>query len=281
MRLFAKAQLVRAALIAVSGLVSLPAMAADYSFEAEYRVSLSGLELGRATINGTFDGSEYRLDGRGKLTGLAGAFVEYRGSASSAGQLGARGTAPSAFSVDATDGKKTTKVRMTMVGNDVRQIRLEPPLPKKEHPARVIVQDGHKRGVIDPMSALMSVGTLKDGNITRAVCNRSIPVFNGRERFDIELSFKSRVQIDEGGYSGPAVICEARYKPIAGHRTDRDEIEYFSTRTAEVAYIPAEGADIAIPYRVTVPTPLGNGSLTIVDLQTKGSLRTRAASLGN
>lgn len=279
MRLFAMAPLAGAALIAISGLIALPAAAADYSFEAEYRVAISGLELGRATISGNFDGADYRIDGRGRLTGLAGALVEYRGSASAAGHLEPRGISPSAFSVDATDGEKTTKVRMTMAGDDVRQVRLEPPLPKKEHPARVIVKENHKRGVIDPMSALMVVGTMKDGNITRAVCSRSFPVFNGRERFDIELSFKSRMQMDETGYTGPAVVCEARYKPIAGHRTDREEIEYFSSRAAEVVYIPVKGADIAIPYRVTVPTPLGNGSLTIVDLKTTGALRTQAASL--
>lgn len=270
----------RAALAATVALAALPAAAAEYSFEAEYRISISGLELGRAEIAGTFDGAAYRLDGRGKLTGLAGAIVEYRGSASAAGRIEPRGPVPSAFSVDATDGKKTTKVRMTLVGEDVRQIKLEPPLPKKEHPARVIVKDSHKRGVIDPMSALMAVGAARGGQVDRSVCDRTIPVFNGRERFDIELKYKASRTLDEPGYSGPAVVCEARYEPVAGHRTDRDEVKYFAARAAEVVYVPVANADLAIPFSVTVPTPIGNGQLTVVDLKSKGALRIRAASLG-
>ncbi len=279
MALFRTLRLPGAAVMVLSGLACLPAAAADYTFEADYRVSLAGFELGEAVVDGTFDGLDYRIDGRGKLTGLAGALVEYRGSASAAGHLDPHGTSPSAFSVDATDGENTTKVRMALVNDDVRRIELEPPLPKKEHPARVTVQPRHKMGVIDPMSALMVVGTLSDGHINRSVCNRTFPVFNGRERFDIDLSFKERRQIKAPGYTGMAVVCQARYKPIAGHRSDRDEVKYFAAQTAEVIYIPVHGANIAIPFKVTLPTPLGQGEIAIVDLKTEGALRTRAASL--
>lgn len=280
MSLLAKARAASAALVAAAVLPAVPASAADYTFEADYRVALGGVELGRAIVSGNFDGTEYRIDGRGKLTGLLGAVMEYSGSASAAGELEPAGTSPSAFSVDATDGEQVTKVRMTLVDETVRRLILEPPLPEHEHPARVVVKDAHKRGVIDPMSALMVVGAGKEDGLGRGVCDRTLHLFNGRERFDIELSFKTRTELRESGYAGPAVVCEAHYKPIAGHRSDRKEVKYFASQAAEVTYMPVAGADIAIPFRVTLPTPIGTGSLTVVGFESEGALTTRRASLG-
>ncbi|ESR24115.1 DUF3108 domain-containing protein [Lutibaculum baratangense] len=281
MALLAMTRRMGAVLIALSGLglTALPASAADMSFDATYRVSISGLELGQAVVSGQFDGADYRIDGRGKLTGLAGALMEYKGSASAAGRLGRGGTLPSAFSVDATDGKKMTKVRMTLVGDNVRRIALEPPLRESEHPARVAVTESHKRGIIDPMSALMILGAMGDGQLDPSVCKRTFPVFNGRERFDIVLAYKERREISEPGYRGPAVVCEARYRPISGHRSDKDEVKYFASRAAEVIYVPVPGADLALPYRLSVPTPIGTGSIVMTALKAEGALRTKAASL--
>ena len=168
---------------------------------------------------------------------------------------------------------------MTLAGEAVRGLELEPKPPEKEHPKRVLVKPEHMTGIIDPMSALTVPVALRDGKIDKTVCQRTFPVFNGRERLDIELKFKTMRELKQGGYQGEAAVCLARYKPIAGHRSDRKEIEYFSSRTAAVIYVPISGSSLAVPFSVTLPTPLGPGTITMTGMKSEGRLRVRAASL--
>lgn len=261
------------------------ASAEDYSFQAVYRVTLNGLAIGKANLAGRFNGTEYRIDGQGRLTGIAGALFEYSGSAAATGRIRNGRTSPSAFSADASDGKRATSVRMNMVDDGVRRIELDPkPKPHQvNHPARVQITAAHKRGVIDPISALITPGGFDGENFDRSICNRSVPIFNGRERFDVKLEYKG-VQVIQGSgngaYSGPVLVCQARYRPIAGHRSDKEEVNYVAEKVIfEVLLAPLAGSDLVVPYRGTVSTMLGSAAIQATSLVAKGALRTRSAAL--
>ncbi len=273
-----------AAALIVAGSLS-PAEAADYKFRAEYRISLNGLKVGQAKLLGRFDGAQYRLDGSGQLAGLAGAFFDYSGSAAAAGQMRTGGPRPAAFSADATDGRESTSVRMTLVNNRVRELELAPPVDEGEaaHPQRVQLTEADRRDILDPMSALISLGGFDGRDFDRSACNRSVPVFNGRERFDVQLEYSGERTIESprsGVYSGPGLVCEARYRAVAGHRADQDAIRYLEEKvTFEVVLVPVEGADLLVPYRVGLSTPLGRVVLHATRLVSDGSLPTRSAAL--
>jgi hypothetical protein len=202
------------AVIAASGFPA-HTRAADHEFRAEYRITLNGLPIGRAMLQGSFESAHYRLDGFAKLTGIAGMLFDYSSTAAAAGRVRAGRLYPSAFSADSSDGRRAMSVRMTLVNNAVRRLRLDPPVPphQERHPKHVRITEAHRQGVIDPVTAMVGFGGFDGETFDSGLCKRSLPIFNGRERFDIELDYDGIRTVDSGGpdgYSGPALVCTAR-----------------------------------------------------------------------
>jgi hypothetical protein len=56
------------------------------------------------------------------------------------------------------------------------------------------------------------------------------------------------------------VVCAVYFSPIAGHIPDRAAIKYLAElRDIETWLAPIAGTRLMVPYRVTVPTPIGVG----------------------
>ena len=73
----------------------------------------------------------------------------------------------------------------------------------------------------------------------------------------------------EKGYRGPAVVCSVQFVPLAGYVPDRPSIRYLVTlRDAEVWLAPIEGTRVLVPFRFSMPTPLGTGLLQATDFIT-------------
>jgi len=94
-------------------------------------------------------------------------------------------------------------------------------------------------------------------------CKRRLAIFDGRQRADIELVYKRMDQVHaEKGYAGPVVVCMALYRPIAGHRPERSAIKYLvAQRDMEIWLAPIAGTRVLVPFRFSVPTPFGLGTL--------------------
>jgi hypothetical protein len=71
------------------------------------------------------------------------------------------------------------------------------------------------------------------------------------------------------GYEGPAVVCAVHFTPIAGYVPDRPVIRYLVTlRDAKVWLAPIEGTRVVVPFRFSMPTPLGTGLLEATEFVT-------------
>ncbi|HEY0567371.1 MAG TPA: hypothetical protein VGD13_04460, partial [Xanthobacteraceae bacterium] len=58
------------------------------------------------------------------------------------------------------------------------------------------------------------------------------------------------------------VVCAVYFKPIAGYIPDRPAIRYLvDLRTIEVWLAPIAGTRVLVPFRMSIPTPLGEGLL--------------------
>jgi hypothetical protein len=82
-------------------------------------------------------------------------------------------------------------------------------------------------------------------------------------RYDLRFAYKRLEKVrSEKGYQGPVVVCAVYFVPLAGHVPDRAAIKYMTElRDAEVALAPVAGTRLMVPYRVSLPTPLGTGVL--------------------
>ena len=68
------------------------------------------------------------------------------------------------------------------------------------------------------------------------------------------------------------MVCAIYFTPIAGYIPDRPVIKYLSTqRNMEVAFAPVAGTRILVPFRMSVPTPLGSAMLEATQFITQAT----------
>lgn len=221
-----------------------------------YGISLVGLPLGSADLSTTVDGSKYKVEVGAKLTGLAGLLVGGKGAATSSGAVPGSQPQPSNFAVTSRSGKEERTVRMGLNGGNVAALDIEPPLEEKAD--RVPLREAHKRGVVDPVSALLMPATAAGNPTDPANCNRTIPVFDGAARFDVVLTYGESKIVEKPGYKGPVLVCNARYVPIAGHRSLRPSTKFMEeNRDMQVWLAPVQGTRLLVPLRIAVRTMIG------------------------
>jgi hypothetical protein len=196
------------------------------------------------------------MDVQARMTGLAGAITGGSGAAAAAGTVSGARPLPSSYAVTSRTSRDQRSVRLNLRAGNVVTADIAPPVEDKED--RVPVKDVHKRGVLDPVSALLMPVVGRGEPLDPSVCNRTLPVFDGAARFDIALSYAETRNVEKPGYSGPVVVCNARYIPVAGHRPDRPGTKFMEeNRDLSVWLAPVEGARVLMPIRIAVRTTLG------------------------
>ena len=254
---------------AVGVITAMAALAGDAShiaaaqgrLEAEYVASLSGIPIGRGNWVVEISDTEYTAAASGMTTGLLRFFTGARGTGASRGSISGGQPVPTSYAATITDGRRVDDVRIALAGGNVKDYTVEPPVAP--YPDRIPVNDADRRGVLDPMtSALSRVGGSGDP-VSPEACHRKVAVFDGRIRYDLHSEFKRMevVKADKG-YEGPVVVCALYFTPIAGYLPDRPAIKYLvELRDAEVWLAPIAGTRVLVPFRFSMPTPLGLGLL--------------------
>jgi hypothetical protein len=234
---------------------------AETRLDARYTATLAGVPIGRGLWQITVADDQYTAVASGKTSGLMAVFSSGHGTAASRGVIKGGMLQALSFASNVISGKKVDEVRMTLSGGVVKDLIAEPPMPPV--PDRVPVTEAHKRGVTDPMTGGLIAVSGSGNMVTPEACHRTLPIFDGRGRFDLVLTFKriEQVRADQG-YAGPVVVCNVHYRPIAGHRANRAAIRYLmEANDIEVWYAPVAGTRILVPFRISVPTVLGSAVL--------------------
>jgi hypothetical protein len=229
--------------------------------EAEYVVSVAGIPIGRGNWIIELSDDAYSAAASGTTTGIVRFFTSGRGTGTARGTISAGQPMPTAYGATLSYDRKIDDVQMTLAAGNVTDYVAEPPLPPM--PDRIPVTDADRRGVLDPMTSMLNRVAGSGDPVSPEACNRKVAVFDGRVRYDLHSEFK-RMEIVKAdrGYEGPAVVCAVYFTPIAGYVPDRPAIKYLVTlRDAEVALAPIVGTRVVVPFRFSMPTPLGIGLL--------------------
>jgi hypothetical protein len=243
---------------------------------AVYRVDLGSFNLGNYRVTTTFRGNAYEMRGEGRFSILEGLVYEWRGTTASSGRVTSAGPEPASYALSYSDGgKKGEQLRMTFGGGAVRQVSIYP--SRRPSPRTIPVTKEQLEGVLDPMSGAFLSANSQNPNGDLKVCNQILPVFDGKQRFDLVLTPKRAVTVKKTtptGYGGPAVICRVKFIPIAGYQPDNPGIKLMSqSDEIEVWLIPVRGTYMYVPYRIVLPTPVGYGTALVTSIQVGGARR--------
>ncbi len=233
-------------------------------FAAVYAIRFAGIKLGKFEVWSNLNSNSYSMRGKGDLKFITGLLFEITGGTTSTGAVTKNGPQPASFAFDFKTKKSRGELAMMFEGNAVTHIMARPPFV--ENPKDIPVTSAHVKGVLDPLSAMFFTAKTDKLNADGSICPGRIPVFDGKQRFDLKLSHKKTVKVKKrgkGGYRGQAVVCRIKYIPIAGYKPGNSGVEFMSaTNDIEVWLIKVPSQSMYVPYHVTIPTPYGKASAT-------------------
>jgi hypothetical protein len=225
------------------------------TWRAVYNVSLIGLSIGVADVSGHISATGYRIEATARITGLAAVFANAKGAATGSGSIEPGRIMSATFATTAANSRMTRTVRMAVADGAVTGVDIAPPI--EDRPGRVPLREQDKRGIVDPVGAII-VPVAGGPLVGPAACNRSIPIFDGYTRFDLRLTYVGQRKVSAKGYNGPVVVCAARYVPIAGHDPNRPAVKFMTdNRQMELWLAPIESAHVLVPFRASVATMVG------------------------
>ena len=233
------------------------AVRAQGKLDARYSATLAGITIGKGSWVIDITDSHYMAAASGATTGLVRVFTGGQGTSAAHGTLQAGQPLSWIYASTVVTGKKTDEVQLTVHNGEVKDSRLDPPL--ETEPDRVPITEAHQHGILDPMTASLLRTPGNGDPLSPEACQRSLAVFDGRLRYDLQFAFKRMDHVKAAkGYAGPVVVCAVYFSPIAGFIPSRAAIRYISKlRDIEVWLAPIAGTRVLVPFRAQGPTPIG------------------------
>jgi hypothetical protein len=248
----------RLALGLIALLAALPARADDV-LQTDYRISLIGLPVGRAHFETRLSPTRYSVSGSLSSAGLAELVSSTRGTSSVSGRVRPDRLTAERYRLQYTSDKKSWRADVRFSGGRALSSDIAPPAPTPPPSDFVPVKASQLSDVVDPLGGLM----LKPGGDPASVCRRTVPFYDGWSRLDLVLSPGGGEQdFQADGFSGKAIACNARIRPVSGYRTSSNGLKYLRERTIQLWFAEVRDSGIYAPVYVRIPTQVGPLTLT-------------------
>lgn len=227
--------------------------------KARFSISVAGIPVGKGGVVAKIKGNTYSIDGSAKTSGVSKLFVDSKGRAVSKGRFSGEKLLPSMYALNSKEAKIHNVVQIAMKSGNVSGYSAKPPVRKTGD--RIPLTRVHTRGIVDPLSGLLlSVKSTKH-RVGRSVCDRTVRMFDGRWRYNIELYYKGTKEVKAtkpGSYSGPVTRCGAKIRFVAGHRPGKKSVKYMeNNKDLEAWFVPVGNEPVVAVYRIQVGTMIG------------------------
>lgn len=234
---------------------------AQSKLTARYALSLAGLTIGEGEWNVDIGKDRYVAASSGRFFGMWRLILGGDISASTRGTMSQARLVPSGYTANFSSDEDVVDVRMVFQNGVVSAFETKPPPPAV--PDAIPVGTAHLRGAIDPLTAGLIPMPGTADVLTPAVCQHTLPIFDGSHRFDAVLAFKRMDNVTAtAGYQGAAVVCAMTYRPLAGYRPGAFRVDYLQrNRDMEMWFAPIAGTRIVAVVRISVPTTFGTAVL--------------------
>ncbi len=256
---------------------ALPSFAADAtwpaSVAAKYRLSFGGFDVGSYKFQSKSDGKSYAVNGSAEVSALFGAFT-WKGGFESKGTVDAATPHPAAYKLDYESKSKVVAIALVFDATGVKSVTIVP--KKEEHPDAVPIKPADLKSVFDPMSSILAMTHGNGGD----PCSRTIPIFDGKARFNLVLTPKGEQRIKEERPTGQPTqlkVCKVKYVPVSGHRPKDFDKPWVDYSGIEIALRPIPAANAFVPYRISIPTSIGAAVMSAEAINITASNNTQIA----
>lgn len=223
---------------------------------ADYSASVLVFRVGRVTLEADLGRADYAAQAHVEAAGLAALFTDFEIDSRVAGRFGAGGPEPARYGHTERTGDKTRIIDVDF-GGGVARSTASPEFTNWGDPP---ASEADRTGVVDPMTAtlLLSEMVAASGG---APCEGSIPVFDGKQRYDLNLASRGTERVRTRGWRGEALVCDAYYTPVSGYDAE-DWPEPGETRHPLRMWIaPIADGTAFLPVRLH--TRAGFGGVTV------------------
>jgi hypothetical protein len=236
-----------------AGAPSLPAS----QLQVAMTIYAGGITLGKMDMDATLRGADYHVVSNLTTSGVVNAFWQSEIQATSSGKVGAHAFTPALYDSYDTRATRKQQVSLSYDGDAPPRLFAEPVYSTTGFE----VKPDDTKGTLDPLSAITFIFSGVGASAANP-CALSVPVFDGRRRYNVEMSKVRDIDIhmDNGLYQGKGVQCDVKYRQIAGFRPRvLKSNESFPVIHAWVASFPSTmaGRDYTVPVRIWADTKYG------------------------
>ena len=241
--------------------------------QARYAITLNGFDLGSLDFKAENTAGGYKVTSDVSISALLGAFT-WHGVTNTSGKISQGGFKPQDYRFEYSSTSRNGSVEMGFDGKQLTRLAVEP--LTYSTPDTVPLERSHLTGAIDPLTAIMTLTRADAAN----PCGKTLAIFDGKQRFDLSMSFRRQEPIAEGD-AAQATVCRIKYTPIAGYRNN-DETRALAQNTGiEIAFRQIPAARLMVPHKVVIPTMAGDAILTAERINISTPDRDKIAAAGD
>ena len=191
-----------------------------------YDVYVGGIHFLTADILFQEQGGKYRSRVEGHTYGVWHKLLPWDTALQAHGAIHRDHFVPTEFETHNVFGKKVKVTKLYFEKNGDIKAEFQPP---STDVGRDQVSLDQKRGALDPVTALLQMLAYL---AVEKNCNVTVPIYDGKRRFDITAADDGFEDIDEGDYGvfkGNARTCQANFTSIAGEWKGEEKDKFWKT----------------------------------------------------
>ncbi|SMH58517.1 DUF3108 domain-containing protein [Azospirillum agricola] len=192
---------------------SAPARAAE-PLAATYRLHIGGLAVLDIVATLEMGDQSYRMEVKAQTEGFLNRLFPWQTVSRSDGAVRGGRLVPAHHSQSSVFREKPRSVTLEYDGQGNVAATV---LPTPQEDGREPVPDAERQATYDPLSAFL---TVLAASARGEACTRSLPVFDGRRRYDMQFQDVGPRLVGASRYSifsGTARQCRVSYRPVAGY----------------------------------------------------------------
>ena len=229
-----------------------PAGAPELRLTARYAGSVLAFRVGAIEVDAVIEGTGYAARTRVEAAGLAALFADFEIDAEVAGEAAAQGWRPTRYAHVERNGDKVRRVEVGF-GTGRAEPVVTPPFGSLGDPP---ASPADRAGVIDPVTAVFFLAEAFAAR-GEAGCSGRLPVFDGKQRYDLRLEARGESRVRTRAWRGMARVCDAYYEPVSGYDPEDYPSEREMRRPLTLWLAPFHDGAVWVPVRARTRAGFG------------------------